>query len=121
MVRISEMNKCGLMDLPNCCIAMIASVACWCGTKYSVCSSLPLLGVKPILKCGIRSYHAPGTPICSVQFSADNSAIGCRLCVAGFAPKKSYFALLFVASSTRLLTHTSLILSDAQSVNKLTL
>src|SRR4051794_32095026 len=121
MVRISEINKCGVMDLPNCCIAMIASTACWCGTKYSVCNSLPLLGVKPILKCGIRSYQGPGTPICAVQFSADSAAIGCRLCVAGFAPKKSSFAVLLAASSTRLFTHTSLILSDPQSVNKLTL
>lgn len=60
--------------------------ACCRGTKYSDCNSLPALGVKPIRKWGKRSYHGPGTPICSVQFSAESAAIGCRLRVASFAP-----------------------------------
>ena len=56
------------------------------GTKYSDCSSLPLLGVNPMRKCGSRSYQGPGTPICSVQFSAESSAIGCTFFDASFAP-----------------------------------
>ena len=66
-----------------------ASTACSRGTKYSDCNSLPALGVKPMRKCGRRSYHGPGTPICSVQFSAESSAIGWRFLVARFAPKNS--------------------------------
>ena len=56
------------------------------GTKYSDCSSLPLLGVNPMRKWGNRSYQGPGTPICSVQFSAESSTIGWRFSVARRAP-----------------------------------
>src|SRR6185295_14112683 len=121
MDLISEINKCGLIVLPIACIAKRASTACDQGTKYSACNSLPLLGVKPILKCGNLSYHLPGTPICSVQFSAASSIIGCTFLVAGFPPKKSCFIVLLAVSSMRLLIHTSLIWSLFQSVNKLTL
>ena len=34
------------------------------GTKYSVCDSAPLLGVKFMRKCGSR-YSGPGIPRCS--------------------------------------------------------
>ena len=78
-------------------------------------------GVKPILKCGNLSYHLPGTPICSVQFSAGSSIIGCTFLAVGFAPKKSCFIVLLAISSIRLLIHTSLIEPPFQSVNKLTL
>src|SRR4030095_2410417 len=116
MDLISEINKCGLIVLPMFCIAKMASAACDHGTKYSACNSLPLLGVKPILKCGSLSYHVPATPICSVQFSADSSAIGCIFFVAAFAPKNSGVAALLSFSSA--FTHTSLMDSFCQSVKR---
>ena len=39
------------------------------GTKYSDCSSSPLLGVNSTRKCASRSCHGPATPSCSVQFT----------------------------------------------------
>src|ERR1043165_7861931 len=103
------MNKWRLMFLPMFCMAKMASTACDHGTKYSACNSFPLLGVKPILKCGNRSYHGPGTPICSVQFSAESVIIGCKFFVAGFAPKKSVGVADIALVVTLLFTHTSLI------------
>src|SRR5882724_5233173 len=44
--------------------------------SWTVPQREPALGVKPMRKCGSRSYQGPGTPICSVQFSAESSAIG---------------------------------------------
>jgi len=84
-------------------------------------NSFPLLGVKPILKCGSRSCQGPGTPICGVQFSADNSRMGCRFLVAECAPKNSGRVPNCPSSPTRALIHTSLILRLRQSVNRLTL
>src|SRR6478735_5797930 len=43
------------------------SSACSRGTRYSLCSSSPLLGVKASWKWGSRSYQAPGTPSCGVH------------------------------------------------------
>src|SRR5262245_60619279 len=106
IVRISDIKRCGVIALPIFCMAKMASAAFLYGTKNSACNSLPLLGVNPILKCGKRSYHLPGTPICSVQFSAEISMIGCKFFVAGLAPKKSGFTVLLVSSSIRLLIHT---------------
>src|SRR5271154_2520450 len=71
------MKRCGVIWSRSCSTAAIASYPRALGTKYSVCSSAPLLGVKFILKCGSRSYQGPGIPICSVQLSAEWSAIGC--------------------------------------------
>src|SRR5450432_822371 len=76
IVLISVINKCGPICFPIFCMARMASTALRCGTKYSDCNSLPLLGVKPILKCGSLSYQGPGLPICGVQFSAESSIIG---------------------------------------------
>ncbi len=49
------------------------------GTRYSVCSSSPELGVKSSLKCGSRSCHGPATPSCSVQCTASCPGSGWRL------------------------------------------
>ena len=121
MVRISEMSKCGPTWSRRRSTARIASTAFCRGTKYSDWSSLPALGVKPMRKWGSRSYHVPGTPICSVQFSAERAAIGWRLVVARFAPKNSGGASKGFPSSMRLFSQTSLKLCFCQSVNRLTL
>ncbi len=44
------------------------------------------MGVKFILKWGMRSYQGPGTPICSVQLSAEWPSMGCSFCLAAVAP-----------------------------------
>src|SRR5207302_10803434 len=92
-----------------------------CGTKYSDCSLLLAIRVKPMLKCGRRSYQGPGTPICSVQLSAESSAIGWRLRVASLPPKKSGVAVNDSPFSSRLLIQTSLTRRFRQSVKRLTL
>src|SRR5207302_9279705 len=94
---------------------------CRRGTKYSDCSSLPALGVKPMRKCGRRSYHGPGTPICSVQFSAASAAMGWKFLVAAFAPRNSDEGAKALPSSTRLFIQTSLTFLFRQSVKRLTL
>src|SRR6187200_1690824 len=99
----------------------MASTAFLDGMKYSDCNSFPLLGVKPILKWGSRSYQGPGTPNCSVQFSADNSIIGCIFFVAALAPKNSFTPWCSVNLPERDLIQTSLIISFCQSVKRLTL
>ena len=77
--------------------------------------------MKPIRKCGSRSYQGPGTPSCWVQFSAPSSAIGWRFRVARFAPKNSSGAAKAWSLSVRLLIQTSRIFWPCQSVNRLTL
>ena len=69
--------------------ASIAATACARGTRYSDWISSPLLGVKPMRKCGRRSDHGPGTPSCGVQFAGSRPRIGWRSTVAGRAPKSS--------------------------------
>ena len=56
----------------------MASTAHSRGSRYSACSSSPLLGVKPIRKCGNRSHHGPGTPSWRVQLTGSSSMIGWR-------------------------------------------
>ena len=48
-----------------------ASRAASRGTKYSDCSSSPLLGVNSTRKCASRSCHGPATPSCGVQLPVD--------------------------------------------------
>src|SRR5579863_3269507 len=91
------------------------------GTKYSVCNSLPALGVNPILKCGSRSCQGPGTPICGVQFSAESVGMGCMSFVAADAPNQSFRPPNEGPSPTLLLTQTSPIFPFRQSVKRLTL
>src|SRR5437016_11414153 len=118
MVRISEIIRDGPTSPCNRSTARIASMACRRGTKYSDCNSLPALGVNPMRKCGSRSYQGPGTPICSVQFSAESSAMGCKFLLARFAPKNSGGASKGFPSSMRLFSQTSLKLCFCQSVNR---
>src|SRR5262249_41510570 len=61
------------------------------------------------------------TPICSVQFSAEISAIGCKFFRASFAPKSSGLAWNSFPSPIRSLIQTSFTFLFRQSVNKLTL
>ena len=65
----------------------MAATACSRRTKNSLWSSSPLLGVKAIRKCARRSDHGPGTPSCSVQFSAETPGSGCLATVARVPPK----------------------------------
>jgi hypothetical protein len=74
------------------------------GTKYSLCSSSPRLGVKPVRKWGSRSCQAPGRPNWSVRFSTGMSVSMCVGTVAARAPKKSSGAT--PGSSARDLTQT---------------
>ena len=64
-----------------------AATACARGTRYSDWSSSPLLGVKPMRKCGSRSDHGPGTPSWGVQLTGSSPRIGCRSTVA--APRRT--------------------------------
>src|SRR3974390_1741787 len=102
-------------------MARMASTACSRGIKYSDCNSLPALGVKPILKCGKRSYQGPGIPNCSVQFSGESSAIGCKFLLARLAPKNVGGPSNEFCESTRLLIQTSFMRCFCQSVKRLTL
>ena len=44
--------------------------------RYSLWSSSPALGVKPMRKCGSRSHEGPKTPSCGVQWTGSISRIG---------------------------------------------
>ena len=46
--------------------AVIAAAPLSRGSRYSVCCSLPLLGVNSSRKCGSRAFHGPGMPSCWV-------------------------------------------------------
>src|SRR3712207_2243406 len=72
----------------------MASTAYRRGNTYSDCSSSPLLGVKPMRKCGKRSDQRPGLPNCGVQGVASSPTIGCRSTAAATAPKRSPLYLL---------------------------
>ena len=50
--------------------------------------------------------HGPGTPICSVQCSAEISMIGWTSCVASVAPKNSGTAAAVSPGSARRLIQT---------------
>ena len=84
MVRSSVTNRCGVIWSRSFSTARMASYPRSRGTKYSVCNSRPLEGVKFILKWGRRSYHGPGMPCCSVQLSAGWPVMGCSFSVATF-------------------------------------
>ena len=53
------------------------------GTWYSDCSSSPLLGVKPMRKCGSRSDQGPGTPQLRGAVTGSMPRIGWRSAVGG--------------------------------------
>ena len=67
---------------PSAWTARIAPSAWSRGTWNSDWISSPLLGVKPMRKCGRRSDHGPGTPSCGVQLTASRPRIGWRSTVA---------------------------------------
>ena len=113
-VRISQTCRTGWMRPASERIASIAAAACSRGSRNSDCSSAPLLGVKPMRKCGSRSCHGPGRPSCGVQLTASSSMIGWRSTVAGRAPNSSS------RTSPRAFTHTWSTRSR-QRVNTLTL
>ena len=60
------------MRLPRRATASRAGRAAVRGMRCSDWSSSPLLGVNASRKCGSRSCHGPGTPICSVALVADS-------------------------------------------------
>ena len=104
-VRNSVTNSSGVILSRSFSTARMASYACSRGTKYSLCNSRPLEGVKFILKCGRRSYHGPGMPICSVQLSAEWPVMGCTFSVAIGAPMKSPFHTFCSSGLRRCLSH----------------
>ncbi len=56
------------------------------GTRYSDCSSSPLLGVKSSRKCGSRVNHGPVEPSCGVQDVGSTPRTMCRGPSAGVVP-----------------------------------
>ena len=78
IVRISPIWSTGAMRSPMRPSASMAATPNSRGTRNSDWSSSPLLGVKARRKCGSRSCHGPGTPSCSVVFSAAIPGTGWR-------------------------------------------
>ncbi|CAM5487405.1 hypothetical protein SFUMM280S_05111 [Streptomyces fumanus] len=114
-VRTSQVCSTGATSSRMASSARSASRACSRGSRYSDWSSSPLLGVNSARKCGSRSCQGPGTPNCSVQFTA---GIPARVIfsAAGAAYGKSGRSW-----SVRRLSHTCRKPGERQSVNRLTL
>lgn len=116
IVRTSQVCRTGASTAPISSTACSAAVACPRGSRYSDCSSAPLLGTNSARKCGSRSCQGPGTPNCSVQLTAGMPGTGCIFSVAGAAHGKSTSAW-----SVRRFNHTWRNPGARQSVNRLTL
>src|SRR5215207_985083 len=86
--RISDTCNIGWILSARARTASMASTAYRRGNRYSDCNSSPLLGVKPMRKCGRRSHQRPGLPNCGVQEATSSSRIGCRSTAAATAPKR---------------------------------
>ncbi|CPU65597.1 Uncharacterised protein [Mycobacteroides abscessus] len=119
-VRISPTWSSGVTRGPRSRIAANASWARARGTRYSDCSSAPLLGVKSSRKCGSRSFHGPGSPSCGVQCTGSMPGRGCSIVVAGVAPKSSARAAPASPGVRRDLRQTCWTPSGPQSVKRLT-
>ena len=99
----------------------MASTACPAGSRYSVCSSSPALGVNSGRKCGSRSNQGPGSPSCAVQLPGGWPGTGFRADGAGVAVNQGSSAMAGGPSSVRLLIQSWVRRGARQSVNMLTL
>ena len=103
----------------------MAAGACRRGTKYSLCSSAPRLGVNSIRKCGSRSCHGPGSPSWAVSASSGAPRSMCVVATAGDTPWRprasSGSTNPSPPESVLDFTHTWLRSGRSQSVKTLTL
>ncbi len=124
MLRTSDTCSTGSTTSRTAATAASAAPASARATKYSLCSSSPLLGVNSSLKWGSRSNHGPGTPSWTVQFSAGIPGTGFQGSAAARAPHSSRSGPAPAGSpipSTRCFDHTWNSSGSSNRVKRLTL